>query len=106
MNLSNLITSQSYINDEIVAAKRAAGDYSILVSPEFDYEGETYRVLLDGHHSLAAALEDGAEIDVTEATATMSDSVALIEKGQIEDFLSATYMDSDYRFALSGKDVW
>lgn len=106
MDLSNLITSQDYINDEIVAAKRGAGDYAIMVSPEFAYEGATYRVLLDGHHSLAAAIEDGVEPDVTEATATMSDNVALIAKGKIEDFLAVTHMGSDYRYALTHKYVW
>lgn len=106
MNLDNLITSQDFTNDEIVAKKRTAGDYGILVSPEFEFEGAIYRVLLDGHHSLAAAIADSVEPDITEATAMDHDAVGLIRDGNIDDFLSCTWMGSDYRYALTGKFVW
>lgn len=106
MNLSNVITSQDYLSDEIVDAKRAAGDYAIVVSPEFSFEGATYRVLLDGHHSLAAALADGIEPDVTEATVSTDDKIGLLNDGKIDDFLEVTWMGADYRYALTGKFVW
>ena len=106
MNLSNLITSQDFIDDEIVAQKIATQDFAVMVSPEFVFEGQTFRMLLDGHHSLAAAIEAGVEPDVTEATSTLHDAVGLIEDGKIDDFLTVTWMGADYRFAVSGKDVW
>lgn len=106
MTLTNLITSQDYLADEIVAAKLADCDFAITVSPEFEFEGGTYRVLLDGHHSLAAAIEAGVEPDVTEATAAQHDAVGLLDTGNVDDFLSVTHMGSDYRFALTGEAVW
>jgi len=60
--MTTTISSQRYLDDTIVDSKRAAQDYKV------DYvdvtvEGIDYRVIVDGHHSLAAAREDGAAID-------------------------------------------
>lgn len=104
--IDTLITSQDYLSDEIVAAKRDAADYAILVSPAFVVDGRTVRVLLDGHHSLAAALETGAEPDVTEADETAADTIGLLNSGDIEGFLAACWMDGDYHYVVSGKSVW
>lgn len=106
INLNNIITSQDYLNEEIIEAKRAAQDYSIQVSPEFEIDGVSYRVLLDGHHSLAAALEDGAELDVEEMTARDHDAIGLLNNGNIEDFLAATHNGFEFIFAVSHKSVW
>lgn len=106
MNLDNIITSQDYINDKIVAEKIEAEDFEILVSPEFEFEGATYRILLDGHHSLAAAIEAGKEPVVVEADSTDHDAVGLLKDGAVEDFMDAAWMGSDYRFAVSGEFVW
>lgn len=62
-----LITVQSYLDEATVAEKQAAGDYTVLVSPEFDLDGEQARVVLDGHHSLNAALRDGVAPELVEA---------------------------------------
>ena len=106
MNLDNVITSQDYINDKIVAEKIEAEDFEILVSPEFEFEGATYRILLDGHHSLAAALEAGKEPVAVEADSMDHDAVSLLKNVSAEAFMDATWMGSDYRFAVSGKFVW
>lgn len=104
--IGTLITSQDYISDDIVASKIASADFAIQVSPEFEIDGATYRVLLDGHHSLAAAIAAGAEVDVTERTASDDDRVALLVAGDIEGFLAACWMDGDYRYAATGDAVW
>lgn len=104
--IATLITSQDFIDDEIVAAKIAAEDFAILVSPSFEVDGRTFRVLLDGHHSLAAAIEAGVEPEVTEADESTSDTVGILNSGDIEGFLAACWMDGEYRFAVSGKSVW
>lgn len=55
---SELITNQQFTDPAIVAQKIAEGDYTVELSPEFQTAaGKTYRVVINGHHSLAAALE-------------------------------------------------
>ena len=55
------ISSQTYRDPAIVAAKRAAKDYAAQYV-EIEVDGEWYRVVMDGHHSLEAAKMDGAEV--------------------------------------------
>lgn len=100
------ISSQRYLNDEIVAEKVAHDDFEVAVSPAFEIDGQTYRVVLDGHHSLAAARASGAEPVFVEYDATDNDKVALIERGDFEGFLEIAYVDSDYYDISTGKDVW
>jgi hypothetical protein len=104
--IASLITSQVYISDEIKASKLAACDFAVSVSPVFTVLGRDYRVLLDGHHSLCAAIEAGAEADIYELTATEHDAIALLDAGDIEGFLAAVHMGSDYRDAITGADAF
>ncbi|WP_173931411.1 hypothetical protein [Chelativorans sp. Marseille-P2723] len=104
--LNTLITSQHYIDEEIVAQKMAANDFEVQVSPAFEIGGEMFRVLMDGHHSLAAALNAGVDPIIVEQTASDNDRVALLQNGDIETFLEACWMDGEYRYAVSGKAVW
>lgn len=101
-----IITSQDHLDAEIVAAKLVARDFAVFVSPAFEVDGEPMCVLLDGHHSLAAALEADVAPEFTEYTAMDHDAVALIERGEIETFLEVVHMGADYRDAISGQDVW
>jgi hypothetical protein len=101
-----IITSQEHLDDATVAEKRAARDYECLVSPEFDVDGETYQVLLDGHHRFAAAMADGAEPELIVATAQQHDAVTMLLEGRIEEFLQAVHHGHDYRDAKSGRFVW
>lgn len=54
---SQLITHQKFIDDAIVREKLADADFRVFVTPQFDVDGKPYRMVLDGHHSLAAALQ-------------------------------------------------
>lgn len=101
-----IISSQRYIDPEIVAAKIAAEDYVVQVSPVFEVDGEEYRAVLDGHHSLAAAREAGAKVEWDEQTTQDNDSIAMLERGDIEDFLTVNYIDSEYYDIATGKAVW
>lgn len=56
---SRLITHQKFLDEDVVAAKREAKDYTVNVTPPFLDEGKKYRMIIDGHHSLAAAVRDG-----------------------------------------------
>jgi hypothetical protein len=101
-----LISSQRYIDDEIVAKKIEAQDFEVQVSPTFEYEGEEYQVILDGHHSFAAAIEAGVEPELIEQTATENDIIGLLNMGDVESFMRAAQMDSSWYYAETGKDVW
>lgn len=101
-----LISSQRYINDEIVAEKIANQDFEVQVSPEFEVGGLIVRVVTDGHHSLAAAIQAGVTPVYCEQDASENDTVGLLDQGRIEDFLGTTRIDSDYYDVATGMDVW
>lgn len=100
------ISSQRYIDEEIVAAKIAAEDFEVMVSPAFEVEGETFRVVLDGHHSLEAARQAGVSPDYTEYTATEHDAIGLLNAGAVEAFLEAVHMGDDYYDVETGHSAW
>lgn len=53
---ARLITHQKYLNDDIVQQKVAGNDFVVHVTPPFEMDGKIYRMIFDGHHSLAAAM--------------------------------------------------
>lgn len=100
------ISSQRYIDEEIVSAKIAAEDFEVMVSPSFELEGEAFRVVLDGHHSLEAARQAGVSPTYTEYTATEHDAIGLLDAGDIETFLEAVHMGDDYYDVETGFTAW
>lgn len=71
-----LWTNQKYLNPEIVALKQIRRDYNVQVSSVIiDPENPAvrFRVVIDGHHSLAAARADGVEPLLWEGDFDMSD---------------------------------
>lgn len=101
-----MISSQRYLDDSLVAEKIVNEDYNVLVSPVFVVDGEEYQVILDGHHSLAAAKQAGAEPVFVVADCSDSDNVGLIEAGKIDDFLVACHIDDNYYNIEDGRYVW
>lgn len=101
-----MISSQRYIDDEIVQAKIDAGDFDVLVSPEFEFDGQTFCVVLDGHHSLTAAKEAGVEPTLMTASTQEFDGVDYLANGNIQDFLEVAHMGDDYYSVETGKDIW
>lgn len=99
------ISSQRYINDKIVSEKIAAKDFTVLVSPEFEVGGIVVRVVLDGHHSYAAAIEAGVSPEFVEATGSDHDAVGM-EQDNPEGFLEVTHLGDDYYNIETGGDVW
>lgn len=104
--MARLITSQDHIDEAIVAEKQASHDYDVLVSPEFEIDGEVFQVVLDGHHSLAAAIADGVEPELSIATSQQCDALGLLVNGNVQAFLEAVYHGHDYRDAITGKFVF
>lgn len=104
--MATIITSQEYIDEETVAEKQRNEDYLVKVSPEFEVDGETFQVVIDGHHSLEAAKRDGVEPEYEIATGQDHDAIGMIAEGRIEEFLEAVYHGHDYRNAITGDWVW
>ena len=69
-----LVTNQRYIDPGIVSQKVAARDFRVQVSPVFvDETGNRYRIVIDGHHSLAAAQQVGQPPELEEGDYSGSD---------------------------------
>lgn len=101
-----IISSQRYLDDSLVAEKVANEDYNVLLSPVFVVEGEEYQVILDGHHSLAAAKQAAVDPVFVVADCSDSDNVGMLEAGKIDDFLVACHIDDNYYDIESGQYVW
>ena len=95
------ISSQRYRDPAIVAKKSAAQDYTAYYV-EVEIDGEDFRVVVDGHHSLEAAKQDGAEVD-WEHLVELQPSEA---PQAVQDFLIQHWMDSDYYDVDTGLAVW
>ena len=96
-----MISSQRYLDDAIVAEKRAAQDYVVSVI-DVTINGVSYPVVTDGHHSLAAAKADGVGPVIHIQSATENDRAALTG----DDLLEACYIDSEYYDVATGELVF
>ena len=104
--LQDLISSQRYIDRDIVAKKIKEGDFDVRVTPHFEVDGEQVRAIQDGHHALEAAIRSGNRPNFIENTAQENDRISLLNAGKVDDFLQAAYHDSPwYRFAKK-LDIW
>lgn len=75
-----LVSNQRFIDPKIVAEKIAAGDYAVQVSPLFiDPDGNRYRIVIDGHHSLAAAKQAGVPPELVEGDYSSSDYAVIAD---------------------------
>lgn len=90
-----IISSQRYLDDQTVELKRQEKDYTVTLSPVFVVDGQEYQTVIDGHHSLAAAKQDGAQPIYSIATSQECDRVGLLETS-VDDYLTLSYMDSDW----------
>lgn len=105
-NGAEIISSQDFIDDDTVAEKSENKDYSIQLSPEFDIEGKRYRVLLDGHHSLRAAIQDNVMPDISVQSQQDNDKIALLENGDIDGFLEQVHQGDEFRNRITNKLVF
>ncbi|TWD58117.1 hypothetical protein FB480_101872 [Agrobacterium vitis] len=104
--MAHIISAQEFRDEAVVAEKIANQDFTVFLSPVFEIDGEEYQVVLDGHHSYQAAIEAGVEPDFEVQTATQNDTIGLLNAGNIEDFLTANVVDSEYRHIATGAYVW
>lgn len=95
------ISSQRYRNPEIVEEKRAARDYEVSFV-EVEVDGEEFRVVVDGHHSHAAALADGVEPVWVRNDALQQEA----DRMGAEAFLTAHHEGDDYHDVATGYPVF
>lgn len=99
-----VITSQSYIDYDIVEIKKAmledvsSIDLTVWITGIQDENGEDLCILSDGHHTYEAAMELGATVNFCETEHP--------EGLAGEDLLNAAWMDSDYRYLGTEIAVW
>jgi len=75
-----LVTNQTFVDPGIVSEKIALSDYDVQVTPVFvDAQGNRYRIILDGHHSLAAARQAGVAPTLIEGDYGASDYVVIAD---------------------------
>lgn len=88
-----LISSQAYRDEAIISAKREAQDYTVRIAwlPEL---GEDVAVILDGHHSLCAAILDGA----APVYVVVSDADTMAGRDDMAAWLERHIIDGDYRW--------
>lgn len=104
--MTTLITSQDYLDAGTVNTKVSNNDFTVLVSPVFEIDGDEYQVLLDGHHSYAAAKQAGVEPVFEVATTQDADYVAYLTEGDVESFLEAAWMGDDWKSVETGSSVF
>lgn len=99
-----LISSQRYLNRALVAHKAATFKVFVVRTVDVELRGRLYRVLLDGHHALAAARARGVEPcwrrhDKTERM------VKRIGAGAFAKTMINNLTDSDWYFVDTGEVV-
>ena len=102
-----IITSQHYLDDTIVDAKISANNFEVFVSPMFEIDGDEYQVIIDGHHSFAAAMKCGVTPIITTMTVKDHDAIEFIKNGDVTGFLDVMHMgEGEYIDAITRKYVW
>ena len=93
-----IISSQRYLDENVVAEKQAAAEYVVTLATV----GE-YRLVIDGHHSLEAARRDGVAPQYVESEYNYQAEADTIG---IDDFLAAHWIDSDWYDIDSNNNVF
>lgn len=100
--MDDVISSQAFRDPAVVQAKRDARDYAV-TTITITVGGTTYRVVLDGHHSMDAAELDGAEVEWVDADAG---AYAELEYMGVEDYLESRAIDCQYHHVTDDRPVW
>ena len=90
---ANLISSQRFLDENTVEQKQADEDYTVQYAL-VEVEGKGYMVVVDGHHSLAAAIRDGVEPELEECDAETFRFAAQSP----EEFLQQHHHGDDYYY--------
>ena len=104
-----IISSQRYIDPDIVDKKLKNKDFQVTLSKPFKYDGETVHVLTDGHHAYEAAKIAKVKPEYKISTDTEDDRNLLLKskhKKALNDFLESHWMDSPFYDVETKKDFF
>ena len=104
--LQDLISSQRYLDRNIVAKKIRERDFTVSVSPKFEIDGQQVRAIQDGHHALEAAIRSGNQPKFVTSTPKTNDRVQLLKDGNIDGYLEASYHDSPWYQYATKRDLF
>ncbi|MBB6320531.1 hypothetical protein [Paraburkholderia tropica] len=100
-----LISSQRFLDPAKVADKAARFRVFIVRVAELELRGARYRVLVDGHHNLAAARAAGIEPTWRGPPAKWERIRRATAPAEFERFLINNLTDSDWYFVETGEIV-
>ena len=104
-----IISSQRYIDPDIVDKKLKNKDFKVTLSKPFKYDGETVHVLTDGHHAYEAAKIAKVKPEYKISTDTEDDRNLLLKskhKKALNDFLESQWNDSPFYDVETKKDFF
>lgn len=105
MTIPPLISSQRYLNPEVVQRKATKFKVFAVSTVTLELLGKEYRVLLDGHHNLAAARLMGVEPQWRGPSSKMKRLIRSTPKADLARFLINNLTDSDWYFVDTGAVV-
>ncbi|MCA8017783.1 hypothetical protein [Burkholderia metallica] len=105
ISIAPLISSQRHLDAARVAHKAARFKVFIVHVVDVTLRGQPYRLLIDGHHNLAAARAAGVEPTWRGPTAKWRRIQAATPAAEFERFLINNLTDSDYYFVDTGDVV-
>ena len=105
MNSPPLISSQRYLNRDVIAKKAASFKVFVVRTVTLDIRGKHYRILLDGHHNLAAARLVGAEPTWKGPPAKFERIMRCMSADSFAALMINNLTDSDWYFHGTGEVV-
>lgn len=100
-----LISSQRHLDPAIVARKASLFKVFVVNTIDVTLRGQQYRVLLDGHHNLAAAWLSGVEPTWRGAPKKFQRIREKMPPADFERFLINNLTDADWYYVESGEVV-
>ena len=100
-----LISSQRYLNRDVAARKADKFKVFIVRTVDVVLRGTTYRLLLDGHHNLAAARLVGAEPTWKGPPPKLKRIMKRMQSDEFAAFMINNLTDSDWYFHDTGQVV-
>lgn len=97
-----LISSQRFLDPTKVTDKAARFTVFIVNTDDVELRGRMYRILIDGHHNLAAARQRGVEPTWRGPTAKWARARAAEPPEVFERFLINNLTDSDWYYVDTG----
>lgn len=105
MQLPPLISSQRYLDPKTVLRKAAGFKVFIVRILELEMRGQRYRLLIDGHHNLAAARMIGVEPTWKGPPTKFERVRRRMSPTEFENFMVNNLTDSDWYFIETGEVV-